>query len=145
MSTASEHRGMKTTTTNSRLAWILLAIAVVVNIAGYIFNLYSQFVWFDEVIHAYTTFAMTLAVALYAYGPVLTGAHKHTILFILMVTSIGLAIGGVWEVAEWVYDWLLIQKNTIKSVPDRLIDLIMDSVGGVVAGWMAVSMLEKQR
>lgn len=143
MRSTSENRSMSTTSGNSTLAWILLAIAIAGNIAGFVFNLYDQLRWFDEVIHAYTIFALTLVAALYAYGAVLTGAHAHTFLFILMVTSIGLAIGALWEVAEWLYDWLFASQNTIKSVPDRLIDLIMDTIGGLVVGWLTVSMLKK--
>lgn len=145
MRTTNEHRSTRVTTHNFKLVWMFLAIAIVANIAGYMFNLYRQFIWFDEVIHAYTIFALALAAALYTYGTVLTGARTHTLLFILVVTSLGLAIGGLWEVAEWVYDWWLTEQNAIKSVPDRLIDLIMDTIGGVVAGWMAVSMLKQRR
>jgi VanZ family protein len=134
---------MSATSGNSTLAWTLLAIAVVANIAGYLFNLYSQFWWFDEVIHAYTIFALTLVIALYAYGVVLTGAYRHTFLLILMIAAIGLAIGGLWEVAEWIYDALFTAQNTIKSVPDRLVDLIMDTLGGLVAGWMVVRMVKQ--
>lgn len=144
MSSTSETRAMSTTTGNSALAWILLAIAVVVNIAGYIFNLY-QLVWFDEVIHAYTIFALTLVIALYAYGAVLTGVERHTFGLILMIASIGLAIGGLWEVAEWLYDMWFTQQNTIMAAPDRLIDLIMDTLGGLAAGWLTVRMVRKSR
>ncbi len=143
MSSTSENRAMSTSTGNSALAWILLAIAVVVNIAGYMFNLYQQFVWFDEVVHAYTIFALTLVIALYAYGAVLTGVERHTFGLILMITAIGLAIGGLWEVAEWLYDAWITQQNTIMAVPDRLIDLIMDTIGGLAAGWLTVSMVRK--
>ncbi len=143
MSTISNNSSMSTTAGNRALVWILLAIAVVANIAGYVFNLYSAFIWFDEVIHAYTIFAMTLPLALYAYGKALTGAHRHGFMLILLITSIGLAIGGLWEVAEWIYDWLFTKNNTIKSVPDRLIDLVVDTIGGLVAGWVALSMIKK--
>ncbi len=143
MSSTSENRAMSTTPGNSTLAWILLAIAIVANIAGYIFNWYQQFVWFDEVIHAYTIFALTLVIALYAYGAVLTGLEEHTFGLILMITAIGLAIGGLWEVAEWLYDLWFTQQNTIKAVPDRLIDILMDGLGGLVAGWLTVSMVRK--
>ncbi len=143
MSTVSNNSALSTTSGNRAIVWILLGIAVVANIAGYLFNLYSTFVWFDEVIHAYTIFAMTLPLALYAYGKALTGAHRHSFMLILLITSMGLAIGGLWEVAEWIYDWLFTKNNTIKSVPDRLIDLVVDTIGGLVSGWVALSMIKK--
>ncbi len=134
---------MSTTGGNSAIAWTLLAIAIVVNIAGYLFNMYSQFWWFDEVIHTYTTFALTLILALYAYDVVLTGAQLHPFLLVLVIGAIGLGLGGLWEVAEWMYDTLLTQKDTIKEAPDRLIDLILDTLGALVAGWVTVSMVNK--
>ncbi len=134
-------RTMKTTSGNQALVWTFVVIAVLVNIAGFVFNLYGQFVWFDEVVHCYTTFAITLPLALLAYGRVLTGAQNHSFALILVITCIGLALGGLWEVAEWLYDVLLTQQNSIKSVPDRLIDLIMDTIGAFVAGIVTLKML----
>jgi hypothetical protein len=134
---------MSTTGGNRAIVWVLLAIAILVNIAGFVFGLYSQFVWFDEVVHCYTSFAVTLPLALYAYGAVLTGARNHTFALILVITAIGLALGGLWEVAEWLYDTLFTQQNTIKSVPDRLIDLIVDAIGAFVAGIVTIKMVSK--
>ncbi|HEV2091540.1 MAG TPA: hypothetical protein VGR18_00040, partial [Rubrobacter sp.] len=42
-------------------------------VAGIVFNLYDRFHWYDEVIHAYNFFALTLVAAVYAYGAILTG------------------------------------------------------------------------
>jgi hypothetical protein len=143
MSTTSRDRAMSTTTGNQALAWILLAIGVAAAIAGIFFGWYSSLWWFDEAIHAYNFFAITLVVALYMYGAVLTGAYRHAFLLILTVALIAVGLGGLWEVGEWLYDTLATQQNTIKSLPDRLIDLIMDGIGGLVAGWVAVSMVKK--
>jgi len=143
MRSTSDKRAMSTTPGNRTIAWVLLGIAVAANIGGYVFNWYTKFVWFDEAIHAYTIFALTLVLALFAYGAVLTGAHTHAFLLVVVIASIGLAIGGLWEVAEWLYDMLLTRQNTIKSVPDRLIDLVMDTIGGVIAGWVALRMLKR--
>lgn len=142
MNATSKHAPMRTSS-NRAIAWVLVAIAAVVNIAAYIFNWYIQFWWFDEVIHAYSIFALTLVLALYAYGTVLTGAAQHPLLLVITIAAIGVGIGGIWEVAEWLYDMLLTQQNTIKGTPDRLIDLVMDTLGGLVAGWLTVRMVAR--
>jgi hypothetical protein len=143
MSSTSNAGAMSTTGGNKGIAWALLAIAAAANVAGYVFGWYDQFWWWDEAIHAYTTFAVTLVLALYTYGTVLTGARQHPFLLVLIIATIALGLGGLWELAEWGYDTLLTQQNTIKSVPDRLVDLIMDTLGGFVAGWVLLRMVNK--
>ena len=134
---------MSTTQGNRTLVWILLAAAALANIAGYILNLYQQFWWFDEVLHAFTIFAITLLLGLRVYGMVLTGARSHGLLLILVIASIGLAIGGLWEVAEWAYDQM-VASNVIKGKQDTIVDLIVDTVGAVAAGIVVASMVDKQ-
>ena len=56
------------------------------DIAGYSLNWYQEFWWFDKVLHAYTTFAVTLPLALLLYGAVLAGMRDHR--FILVLTTI---------------------------------------------------------
>ncbi len=130
---------MHTTTANRAVAWGLLAIAVLANIAGYLWNLYDRFWWFDEVVHGYTSFALTLALGLVLYGAVLTGVHRHRLPLILAIAGLGLAVGALWEVAEWAYDQV-VPADAILGKRDTIIDLIMDTIGavaaGVVASWM---------
>lgn len=133
-------RPMQTSSRNRLLVWGLLAVAAFVNVAGYLWNLYDRFGWFDEVVHAYTTFALTLPLALLLYNAVLTGAQTHTILFVLAVASLGVGIGVLWEIAEWAYDQM-VPENAILGKLDTIIDLIMDILGGVAAGVVSVGML----
>lgn len=125
-----------------KLAWGLLLVAVAANAAGYLFNLYPRFAWFDEVVHAYTTFALTLVIALYLYGAVLAGARAHAFLLVLVIAALGLALGALWEVAEWGYD-LLARGNVIKGKQDTIIDLVVDTAGALAAGWVARGMLRR--
>lgn len=121
-------------------AWVVLGIAIAANAAGYFLNLFSQIAWYDDVIHGYTTFAVTLVVALYLYGSVLTGVANHRLLLVLTITSIGLGIGGLWEIAEWTYDQFFAQGNAIQGKMDTIIDLIVDTGGALVAGILAAAM-----
>ena len=119
-------------------AWVLLGIAVAANAAGYLLNWFGQIAWYDDVVHGYTIFALTLVLALYLYGTVLMGARDHGFLFVLMAASVGLAIGGLWEVAEWAYDQWFAQNNAIQGKRDTILDLVWDTIGaGIVALAMA--------
>lgn len=95
---------LNVSTADRWVAWGLLAGAVVGNISGYTANLYSRWSAFDEVIHAYTIMAITVLLGLWAYGDVLTGFRRHAFLLIVTIGPFGLALGALWEVAEWLYD-----------------------------------------
>ena len=91
---------MYTTSGNRAIVWVFVVIAILVNVAGYALNLYDRFGWFDEVIHTYTSFTLTLLLALLLYGDVLSGVRRSPLLLVLTVASLGIAIGALWEIAE---------------------------------------------
>ncbi len=105
-------------------------------------NLYAKFWWYDEALHCFFVFALTLVVGLYAYGAVLRGARSHGLLLILTIASMGLASGTVFEIYEWVYDEL-VRPNAIRGKTDTIVDLIVGAVGAVAAGYVSVKMLQK--
>jgi VanZ family protein len=117
---------------------------MLVNIVGYIWNLYDQIRLFDEILHAFTTFALTLLVALLLYEVVLMGAHTYPVLFVLAVASLGMAMGTVWEITEWAYDQI-VPGNVILGKNDTILDLILDLIGSVVAGIVSLGMIRSSR
>ncbi|HEV2146230.1 MAG TPA: hypothetical protein VGR37_02315 [Longimicrobiaceae bacterium] len=121
-------------------AWILLGVAIAANAAGYFLNWFGQIPWYDDVVHGYTIFALTLVLALYMYGASLTGAADHGFLLVLTVASVGLAVGALWEVAEWAYDQWFARSNAILGKRDTILDLVWDSIGALVAGVIAAAM-----
>jgi len=133
---------MSTTQGNRTLVWLVLAVAALANIAGYVWNLYQQFWWFDKVLHGYTIFAITLVLGLLVYGTVLSGAREHTLLLVLMVAAIGVAIGGLWEVAEWAYDQTA-AGNVVQGKFDTITDIVVDTVGAIAAGVTVAAMVER--
>ncbi len=92
--------------------------------------------------HSYFSFALTLVLALYAYGALLTGRRRHEVLLVLTLAGLGLALGTLWEMVEWVYD-LLVATDAIQDKTDTMIDLSMDALGGVIAGFVSLRMLGK--
>lgn len=136
-----ETTGPTITTGEKTTAWVLLAIAIAANAAGYFLNWFGKFAWYDDVVHGYTIFALTLVLALYMYAASITGASDHAFLFVLTVASVGLAIGGLWEVAEWAYDQWFAQNNAILGKTDTILDLVWDSLGALVAGVVALVMV----
>lgn len=135
---------MYTNSTNRAFTWGFVIIAILVNVAGYLLNLYERFVWFDEVIHTYTAFALTLLIALLLYGEVLRGVRASPVLLIMVVASLGVALGAIWEIAEWVYD-LVSPGDDILGKRDTMIDMVLDTLGAVIAGIVSVQMVEEKK
>ncbi|MBO1073637.1 hypothetical protein [Roseomonas marmotae] len=61
----------------------------------------------------------------------------RAILFVLLISSVGITIGALWEVAEWVFDRFA-SGDVIKGKDDTMIDMIMDTAGAVAAAALAL-------
>ncbi len=131
------------TRTEKRMVWGFAVFGALVAIASIVFGLYQVFPWFDEALHAYNFFALTLLLAVYAYGAVLTGSREHGFLLVLTITVIGLGLGALWEIGEFAYDRLLAAPNVILPKLDTIIDMLLDTAGGLVAGLVLLWMLRK--
>jgi hypothetical protein len=138
--------GFGPTRVNQTLASSLLAVALLTSLASSVFNLYEKFWWLDEALHSYFTFSLTMVLALYAYGKVLTGHHQHRILLVLCIAGLGLACGSVWEIAEWGYDQTVSSEaiygttNPITDLSDTVTDMIMNLAGSLAAGIISLRM-----
>ncbi len=106
---------------------LLLIMAATVNAAGYIVGLWHERTMFDEIVHAFTTFAGMTAVTWMATrdGRLLEEASAVSVVAAALVA--GLVLGMVWEGFEWLI-------GIIGNQRDTLIDLAMDSLGAVAAG-----------
>ncbi|GHG21071.1 hypothetical protein GCM10017322_18010 [Paracoccus aerius] len=125
---------MEATSQGRAIAWSLAVLLLAANVAGYAFDLYAAAWWFDRVLHAATLFAITFWLALLVCTRVFRPGW--TLITAAMVTSLGVAIGAWWEVAEWAFD-LLAPGNVIKGKNDTVIDIIMDTLGAVFAALLA--------
>ncbi len=47
----------------------------------------------------------------------------------------------MWEVAEWAYDEM-VRPNAIRGKTDTIIDLIMDALGALAAGFACLGTLK---
>jgi len=134
---------MHITPQNRSIVWAIALLNLLFHIAGYIWDLYDRLWWFDKFLHLYTPFAITLLLALYLYGVVLTGARDRPLLLVLTIASLGIAISGLWEVAEWGYDQI-VAGNAIKGKLDTILDLIMGSIGSILAGLVSLWMVQPE-
>ncbi len=52
-------------------------------------------------------------------------------------TGVGIALGALWEVAEWGFDQIA-PGDVIKGKHDTIIDIVMDTAGALLAGILAL-------
>ncbi|XZN89863.1 MAG: hypothetical protein ACM65M_19690 [Microcoleus sp.] len=110
----------------------MFVLAALLNAGGWAWGLFYQRGLYDEIVHAFTTFAVTLALSFLAYSSMLTIFRDRKLLYVLTITSFGIAIGALWEITEWTAG-LVFSTDVIGSLDDTIIDLIMDSFGSGIA------------
>ncbi|MBH8556091.1 hypothetical protein I8751_27885 [Nostocaceae cyanobacterium CENA357] len=120
----------------------LFVLAALLNATGWVWNLFGMPGPYDEIVHAYTTFAITLALSFLVYSSMLNIFRNHTLLYLVTITSFGIAIGALWEVTEWSAGKIL-NTQVIESLNDTIIDLIMDSLGAGLAALISLWALRK--
>ena len=136
---------MEATSEGRAVAWFLAIALGAANAAGYALDLYARFWWFDRILHACTILAATLWLALFVCRRVLRGGRGGDgALLVLVIASVGLAIGALWEVAEWGFDRIA-PGDVIKGKHDTIIDIVMDTLGALAAGAASLRFLRPAR
>ncbi|MEA5550041.1 hypothetical protein VB713_03435 [Anabaena cylindrica UHCC 0172] len=121
----------------------LFVLAALLNATGWVWDLFGKPGPYDEIVHAYTTFAITLALSFLVYSSMFSLFRNHVLLYLITITSFGIAIGALWEVVEWSAGKIL-DTQVIESLDDTIIDLIMDSLGAAFAALISLWALRKR-
>lgn len=116
---------------------LLFVVAALLNAGGWVWKLFYAPGPYDEIAHGFTTFSITLALGFLAYNSLLTSFRQHRILFVLAIASFGIAIGALWEIFEWLI-------RVINDLDDTIMDLVMDSIGALLAGLVSIPALRER-
>jgi uncharacterized membrane protein YjdF len=143
MDTSKDFRESPYNRTEIGAAALLLLLGLGIALAGNILGWAQSFNWFDETMHFFVPFAASLVACMALYGKAIMGARSHPVPMVLVVTLVGVGLGGLWEIAEWLYDQAFTQANTIKGKQDTIIDLILDALGALLAGILAVRLANR--
>jgi glucose uptake protein GlcU len=68
--------------------------------------------------------------------------RDRKLLYCVTIASFGIAIGALWEIAEWSAG-LVLQTEVIESLDDTITDLIMDALGAVLASLISLWALQE--
>lgn len=106
------------------------------------FNLYDRILYYDKFAHLVTEFVLTLLAA-----NILVKINGHTKnkpwLFFVYVASIGITLGVIWEIIEWLLTFYF-PPTFAYTATDTATDLIVDVIGAVLAGWLSIMFFFKR-
>jgi hypothetical protein len=111
---------------------LIFVIAALINAGGWAWDLYNKPGPYDEIAHFYTIFAITLATGYMLYDELMESFYKHRVLFVITIASLGIALGALWEVTEWLADFV-IPKQIVSGLFDTITDIMLDSAGAILA------------
>jgi hypothetical protein len=111
---------------------LLFVVAALINAGGWAWDLYNKPGPYDEIAHFYTIFAITLAVGFLLYDELMESFYSHRVLFVITIASLGIALGALWEVTEWLADFVT-PKQIVSGLFDTITDIMLDSAGAIVA------------
>jgi len=111
---------------------LIFVCAALINAAGWTWDLFDQPGLYDEVAHFFTMFAITLALGYLLYNELMEGFYDHRVMLVVAIASMGIAIGALWEVAEWLADFVT-PHQVVAGLSDTVTDLILDSAGALLA------------
>lgn len=128
-------------------AWVVYAISVealprlatlfvfttLLNALGWVFEYYGDFPGFDEVAHGLTTTALTGLVGYLCFRRIIAVKAVSPWHLSIAVLAVGIAIGALWEIAEWFMYLISGRPGIIKSLNDTVSDMIWDVLGAALA------------
>jgi hypothetical protein len=122
---------------------LALVLALTLQAWGEALGLYDSIAWFDNVVHFTLPFfgAPTLYIVLARLDVVpdpKDETHvRHYVGIAIVAFALGVALGGLWEIAEWGSDNTLGSSLQIDN-DDTVGDLIADSLGAAVGSGLLV-------
>jgi len=119
----------------------LFVLGLGANAAGYAWHFFKTVGPYDELVHGFTIFAITLALGIAVFRRVAPTFRDHPALFVVAVASFGIAVGALWEVAEWLLD-LIPGLTILNGYTDTITDLIMDAIGASLAALLSLAVLD---
>ncbi len=119
---------------------LFVALAALLNAFGFAFNLYTRLYLYDEAAHAFTVFALTLALFFLFYKDhIPERAALATAVF-----TFGMAAGAIWELVEWTTG-LVIGTPVNSGLDDAMTDLLANGAGALVATIFALAGRSRRR
>ncbi|WP_137388787.1 hypothetical protein [Rhodoligotrophos defluvii] len=111
---------------------LLVILAAILNALGWSFDYFNRVVWYDEVVHVFSSLAVMSAIGHLGWTRGVIGGAPQSFTFICTIVAIGFGLGVAWEIIEMIFLNL--------RVGDTIVDLVLDVLGAaggaLLAGWV---------
>ncbi len=122
---------------------IFMYMAVFLGKAG---GAYNHFWWWDVVLHTSSGFILGFIAFLILYIKIeQKKLHASRLLIGLLIFSVGLAFGALWEIVEYGLAVVFGGNITAAGLRDTIQDLIVDSIGALFIAWIGVRQIFDRR
>ena len=108
----------------------LVVVAAIVNAGGWAWEWFAL-VWFDEVVHSFSSLAVVAALLCMAWGWGWLTHPGRTGSVVLMAMAVGLGLGILWEIVEATF----VSLTLLDTISDIVLDVIGAAIGGLLADW----------
>lgn len=120
-------------------AFVMVFFTFASMILGEFGGAYERFWWWDAVLHASSAIAFSFFGFLFLYVEKLRGRLEiRPFMFGFITFSVGMMVGGVWEIFEFVMDNLFGLNMQRSGLPDTMGDLIVDAIGSLLTAVASV-------
>ena len=126
--------------------WIvyLILFCIVLNAAGFIWDIFEPVPLYDEIAHVVTPFTLVAITAeiIYRFGgdDEFFDTPRHAI---ITGAVIGLVGATAWEGVEIVLDLLFPEASIDHALPDTIFDIVLGVIGGVAGAYLADRYLDR--
>lgn len=126
--------------------WViaLILVCVLLNGAGFLWDLFEPVLLYDEIAHVLTPFVLVAIAAEIVYrsggDDVFFGTPRRAM---LTGAVIGLAGAVAWEVIEIVLDLLFPEASIDHALPDTIFDIVLGVLGGAAGAYVADRFLDR--
>lgn len=132
---------------NISLPWLLellIVIPLALHVWGGVLNLYETIPFYDKMAHfiSVAVIAFLALIVVYVIDVYWDGLKMDLFMVGFFIAIFSIALGGVWEISEFVSDTLVVgAPKAQESLDDTMMDLIYDTAAGIivaVAGTIAI-------
>ena len=126
--------------------WIiyLILFCIVLNAAGFVWDIFEPIPLYDEIAHVVTPFTLVAITAeiIYRYGgdDEFFDTPRHAV---ITGSVIGLLGATAWEGVEIVLDLLFPGASIDHAIPDTIFDIILGIIGGAAGAYVADRYLDR--